>query len=205
MDKEYAESVREKFYKNYPYLKSKKIILFAPTFRGKGQMSAYYPEDAFHPEAFLDKLGDDYALLLKFHPYCKERYEISEDYKNRIIDFSDNVELNDLLFVTDLLITDYSSVIFEASLLDIPMLFYTYDLYSYIKERDFYYDFESFVPGKIVFSENEIAESIKKNDFEQDKISSFKYKFFDHLDGKSSQRVADLVLSCLESNVDLEK
>ena len=204
MNKKYAESVREKFFKEYPNLKSKKIILFAPTFRGNGQMSAYYPKEAFHPEQLLNNLGNDYAVLLKLHPYCKERLTISKEYSDRIIDFSEADELNDLLFVTDLLITDYSSVIFEASLLDIPMLFYTYDLYSYIKERDFYYDFESFVPGKIVFSENEIAESIEKKDFEQDKISGFKYKFFDHLDGHSSQRVADLVINCLELNDNLE-
>lgn len=204
MNREYAETVKERFYTRYPNLKEKKIILFAPTFRGKGQMSAYYPTDAFHPEALLKKIGNDYAVLIKLHPYCKERFVISEEYKDRIIDFSDDVELNDLLFVTDLLITDYSSVIFEASLLDIPMLFYTYDLYLYIRERDFYYDFEGFVPGKIVYSENEIAESIENSDFEQDKVSSFKYKFFDKLDGNSSQRVADLVLKCLGLNNDLE-
>ena len=205
MNKEYAEDVRERFFRQYPNLKSKKIILFAPTFRGKGQMSAYYPTEAFHPEKLLDKIGNDYAILIKLHPYCKERFEIAEEYRERIIDFSDAVELNDLLFVTDLLITDYSSVIFEASLLDIPMLFYTYDLYLYIKERDFYYDFENFVPGKILYSENEIAESIESNSFEQDKVSSFKYKFFDNLDGNSSKRVADLVIKCLELDKDLEK
>lgn len=205
MNSEYAESVRKRFFRQYPNLESKKIILFAPTFRGKGQMSAYYPREAFHPEKLLDKIGDNYSILIKLHPYCKERFEISEKYKGRIIDFSDDVELNDLLFVTDLLITDYSSVIFEASLLDIPMLFYTYDLYLYIKERDFYYDFENFVPGKIIYSEKEIAESIEKHDFEQDKVSSFKYKFFDKLDGHSSQRVADLVIKCLELNNDMEK
>ena len=205
MNKEYAEDVRERFFRQYPNLKSKKIILFAPTFRGKGQMSAYYPTEAFHPEKLLDKIGNDYAILIKLHPYCKERFEIAEEYRDRIIDFSDAVELNDLLFVTDLLITDYSSVIFEASLLDIPMLFYTYDLYLYIKERDFYYDFENFVPGKILYSENEIAESIESNSFEQDKVSSFKYKFFDNLDGNSSKRVADLVIKCLELDKDLEK
>ena len=66
-----------------------------------------------------------------------------------IIDMSDEDELNDLLFVTDLLVTDYSSVIFEASLLNIPMMFYAFDLYDYIASRDFYYDFEGFVREKL--------------------------------------------------------
>ena len=96
--------------------------------------------------------------------------------------------------ITDLLITDYSSVVFEASLLDIPMLFYAFDLFDYISKRDFYYDFESFVPGKIVFSQRELTEAIVAGDFESEKVPPFKTKFFDHLDGRSSRRVADLIL-----------
>lgn len=198
MDSEYASSVRKAFYEKRPQLKNKKIILFAPTFRGNGQMSAYYPLEAFNPEALYESLGGEYAIIIKLHPFCRERFKISDKYKDYIIDLSEEDELNDLLFVTDLLITDYSSVIFEASLLDIPMLFYAYDLYKYISRRDFYYDFEGFVPGKIVFSERELLEAITNNDFEQEKVNSFKTKFFDHLDGNSSQRVADLILENLK-------
>jgi CDP-ribitol ribitolphosphotransferase len=197
MDEEYAENIREAFYEKRPQLKDKKILLFAPTFRGNGQMSAFYPLEAFNPGELYESLGGEYAILIKLHPFCKERFKIDEKYKDFIIDLSNDDELNDLLFVTDLLVTDYSSVIFEASLLNIPMLFYAYDLYEYISSRDFYYDFEGFVPGKIVFSENELINSIKAGDFESEKVDGFKNKFFDSLDGKSSQRVADLILSCL--------
>ncbi len=198
MDSEYADRVRKQFYEKYPRLKNKKIMLFAPTFRGNGQMSAYYPTDAFHAVDMYEELAGQYAILIKLHPFCKERFEIPPQYSDVIIDLSQEDELNDLLFVTDLLVTDYSSVVFEASLLNIPMLFYAYDLYDYISSRDFYYDFESFVPGKIVFSEREMLEAITQNDFEQDKVSGFKTKFFDHLDGKSSQRVANLILENLK-------
>ena len=102
-----------------------------------------------------------------------------------------------MLFVTDLLITDYSSVIFEASLLNIPMLFYAYDLDEYISSRDFYYEFKGFVPGKIVCSADELINSIKEKDFEAEKINDFKNKFFDSLDGKSSKRIADKILNDL--------
>lgn len=198
MDKAYAERVTKGFYERHPQLKDKKIMLFAPTFRGNGQMSAFYPLSAFEPAEVYKQLGEEYAILIKLHPFCKERFEIPDDYKDYIIDLSDDDELNDLLFVTDLLVTDYSSVVFEASLLDIPMLFYAFDLYDYISSRDFYYDFEGFVPGKIVFSQAELVESINNGDFEQSKVSGFKTKFFDALDGKSSQRVADLIIDNLE-------
>ena len=197
MNGEYAEDVKEKFYKQHPQLKDKKIILFAPTFRGNGQMSAFYPLDKFSPEQAYNSLGGEYAIIIKLHPFCKERFEISKEYSDFIIDLSDEEELNDLLFVTDLLITDYSSVIFEASLLNIPMLFYAYDLDEYISSRDFYYEFKGFVPGKIVCSADELINSIKEKDFEAEKINDFKNKFFDSLDGKSSKRIADKILNDL--------
>jgi CDP-glycerol glycerophosphotransferase (TagB/SpsB family) len=198
MDAGYAARVKKSFYERYPQLRDKKILLFAPTFRGNGQMSAFYPLSAFHPAELYSALGKEYAILLKLHPFCQERFEIPEELADNIIELSDEDELNDLLFVTDVLVTDYSSVIFEASLLDIPMVFYAYDLYDYISSRDFYYDFESFVPGKIVYSERELASSIINKDFEQEKIDGFKNKFFDDLDGKSSQRVADLILDNID-------
>ena len=198
MDKEYEKNIQISFYERYPQLKNKKIMLFAPTFRGNGQMSAYYPLDAFDIEKAYEGLGGEYAILIKLHPFCQERFEIPEKYSDFIIDMSEEDELNDLLFVTDLLVTDYSSVIFEASLRDIPMMFYAFDLYDYISSRDFYYDFESFVPGKIVFSENELIACVKNQDFEQEKVNGFKNKFFDDLDGKSSERVAHLILENLD-------
>ena len=198
MQEEYGLNVRKAFYEKHPELRDKKILLFAPTFRGNGQMSAFYPLEAFNPEKVYESLGEEYAIIIKLHPFCKERFEIDEKYKDFIIDLSEEDELNDLLFVTDLLVTDYSSVVFEASLLNIPMLFYAYDLYEYISSRDFYYDFEGFVPGKIVFSENELINSIKEKDFEEEKVDGFKNKFFDSLDGKSSQRVADLIVNQLD-------
>lgn len=197
MDKEYENSVVESFYEKHPQLKTKKIMLFAPTFRGNGQMSAFYPLSAFDPRNVYEELGGEYAIIIKLHPFCQERFEIPEEYKDFIIDLSEEDELNDLLFVTDLLVTDYSSVVFEASLLNIPMVFYAFDLYDYISSRDFYYDFEGFVPGKIVFSENELINSIANRDFQQEKVDGFKNKFFDDLDGRSSQRVAKLILQCI--------
>ena len=115
-----------------------------------------------------------------------------------IIDLSNESEINDLLFVADLLVTDYSSVIFEAALLDIPMIFYAFDLHEYISRRGFYYEYELFVPGKIVNSEEELLITIRERDFEFEKIQEFKTRFFDDLDGKSSERVARLILETIK-------
>lgn len=198
LQKDYAERMRERFFAKYPHLKDKKLLLFAPTFRGNGQQTAFYPTDRLNLGRLYEALGGEYAILVKLHPFCRERFAIDKKYNNYIIDLSAEDELNDLLFVTNLLITDYSSVIFEASLLDIPMLFYAFDLEEYIADRDFYYDFRRFVPGKIVADEAALTASIQSGDFEQEKITGFKNRFFDSLDGCSSARVRDIVLDLLE-------
>ena len=196
-DEEYRKNAVESFYSKYPYLKDKKIIMFAPTFRGTGQKSAFYPTNVFNPCRFIDAVGDDYAVIIKLHPFCTEKFRIEKGYEQKVTDLSLEDEINDLLFITDILITDYSSTVFEASLLNIPMLFYAYDLYQYISERDFYCDFESFVPGKIVFNQKELEQAVVSNDFEAEKIPPFRDKFFSEIDGKSAQRTADVILEAL--------
>lgn len=198
-DETYKNKVKDAFYLEYPKLKEKKILLFAPTFRGNGKISGYYPVEKFDVGKLYEKLGGEYAILIKHHPFVENRNIIPEKYKDFIIDMSSNSELNDLLFVTDLLISDYSSVIFEAALLDIPMLFYAFDLQRYISTRGFYYEYQDFVPGKIVSSFSQAVSAIQNKDFEVEKIKHFKTRFFDDLDGKSSQRTADLIYRALKS------
>ena len=197
-DKEYKKKIREEFYQKYPALEGKKIILFAPTFRGNGKISGYYPVDKLDVNRLYEDLKEEYAIIVKHHPFVNNRSEIKKKYKDVIIDLSDNSELNDLLFVTDVLITDYSSVVFEASLLDIPMMLYAYDLEKYISSRGFYYEYEDMAPGKIVGNYEELVRSISEEDWENDKLEEFKKRFFDDLDGKSSERTVDLILSCME-------
>ena len=197
-DKAYKEKVTKEFYEKYPKLKDKKILLFAPTFRGNGKNSGYYPTELFDVNALYEALGEEYAIIVKHHPFVHNRNTIDSKYQDYIIDLSTNSELNDLLFITDLLVTDYSSVVFEASLLEIPMLFYGFDLEQYIATRGFYYEFETFVPGKIVYHFDELIEAVKKGDFESEKIAPFRDRFFDGKDGKSSQRTVDLIYKSLK-------
>ena len=201
---EYRKKISEKIYKQYPVFKDKKVILFAPTFRGIGKDDAHYPMDKFKIEEFIDSLDNnqDYVLIIKHHPFIRKKTKIPSKYKDICFDLSANSEINDILFITDILITDYSSVVFESSILDIPMLFYSYDLDDYIRDRDFYYDYKAFVPGKIVFNQKNLVESINQADFESFKVSKFKNKFFDDFDGQSSKRVANLIISMIDEESD---
>ena len=141
----------------------------------------------------MEHLPDDYVLIIKHHPFVRLKYKIPERYQNRIFDYSGESEINDLLFITDLLITDYSSVIYEASLLNIPMVFYAYDLENYIATRDFYSGYEHFVPGKIVRSQEELESAIIEGDYKAELVEAFCHRNFDIRDGQASRRIADFI------------
>ncbi|MBR5046925.1 MAG: CDP-glycerol glycerophosphotransferase family protein, partial [Eubacterium sp.] len=193
-DEKVKEKIRAGLYDSYPELKGKKVILFAPTFRGNGKNSAFYEKKRFDPNRFIKALPEDYILLIKHHPFVKLEYKIKEANASRVFDFSDKSEINHLLFITDVMITDYSSVVYEASILDIPMLLYAYDLENYISSRDFYTEYKNFVPGKIVRTQEELVESILNHDYHQELVKAFCQKNFDIQDGQASRRVADFIL-----------
>lgn len=193
-DEEYKRKKMDELYRKYPILRDKKVIMFAPTFRGNGQKTAYYDFDKFDIEKMFNEFGKEYVVIMKLHPFVKDVPKIDEKYSDFIIDLSAEREINDLLFISDILITDYSSVCFEYSLLNRPMIFFAYDMEAYIASRDFYYPYKSFVPGPIVRDTDGIVNVIKKGDFKLEKLESFRNKFFDHFDGKSTERVVDMIL-----------
>lgn len=199
-DTDYIDSTKENFYKKYPQLKDKKIILFGPTFRGTNRRNGYYPIKKFDPVKIYNDLNQEYAIIIKRHFFINNKFKIPKEYSDYILDLDVNEDINDLLFVTDILITDYSSTVFEASLLDVPMIFYAFDLDDYISNRSFYFEYKSFVPGKITYTQDELINSIKNNDFENYKIKDFKDKFFEEVDGKSTERIINYIFNVLEKN-----
>ena len=194
-DSEYKIEVKERMYKAFEQARGKKVILFAPTFRGNGAKSAHYPFGKINMQALGNYCkSTDSVVIFKMHPFVKTPIFIPDEFKDVMIDASEYREINDILFITDLLITDYSSVVYEASSLDIPMLFYAFDLDGYISSRDFYESFETFVPGKIVKTFGELIKAIETNDFEQEKVAPFRDKNFEYQDGGSTDRVIDWLI-----------
>ena len=131
-------------------------------------------------------------VIIKMHPFVTEPLGIPEAFRDRLLDGSTvAIDVNDLLFAVDLLITDYSSIVFEYSTLGRPMLFFAYDLDEYIASRDFYVPFESFVPGRIVRTFPDMLDAIRRDDYEVEKVADFATRHFAHLDGGSTDRVID--------------
>ncbi len=198
-DREEKERISRELYRRYPMLENKKIILFAPTFRGAGKNTAFYEKARFEPNRFIEALPGDYILLIKHHPFVDLTYRIKEENADRIFDFSRESEINHLLFITDVLITDYSSVVYEASILNIPMVFFAYDLEDYISSRDFYTEYEYFVPGKIVRTQEELTQIMLTEDFGHELVKDFCERNFDLRDGKASERIAGFILEKAKS------
>lgn len=188
-DKKYADKVKNTYYKKYPVLKDKKVILFAPTFRGAGQKAAHYNFDWFDFKRFSDTFSDEYVCIIKLHPFIKNRpvYKIEKD--SFYIDMTSEREINDILFITDILITDYSSVIFEYSFFKKPVIFYTPDLDEYKKSRDFYYPLSKYTYGPVVKNFNSLLKEIKTAKVDLRKLDSFYNYFCSSCDGKSTKRV----------------
>ena len=179
-----------------PQIAGHQVWLFAATYRGEKVATASYDFDQLD----LDGL---HALAAEKDASCCSSTTRSSPtgstsrtaYRDRLIEATDvPIDVNDLLFSVDLLITDYSSIVFEFSVLNRPMVFFAYDLDEYIAERDFYVPFDEFVPGPIVRTFPELLDVIRRGDLQQDKVEAFAAKHFAHLDGQSTDRVIDLAL-----------
>ncbi len=134
-DKKRIETVTKKLYAENPSFENKKVILFAPTFRGVGAGDAYYDYEKIDLNSVFDFCSsNDFCFIIKMHPFIKEKINIPEEFKKLIFDCSD-LDINDLIYVADILVTDYSSCAYEFSFFNRPLIFYRYDKVLYEYER----------------------------------------------------------------------
>lgn len=179
----------------------KKVILYAPTFRDN--MTSGNNKFTFDLNLDLEKmyqeLGTEFILLLRMHVVVKNKLTIPPEYENFVMDVSKYPDAQDLLLISDILITDYSSMMFDFANTKRPILFYTFDLHEYRDDiRGFYMDFEKEAPGPLLFDTDQIIDSITnldnvKLDY-RERYKSFinNYCYLD--DGKSSKRIVDELL-----------
>ncbi|WP_205450011.1 CDP-glycerol glycerophosphotransferase family protein [Clostridium botulinum] len=186
------ERIKEKIYKIYPMFRGKKIILYAPTFRGNDS-----ERKVFRNQLEFDKLStlkeEGYVVLYKMHPVVQEPLYIPQQVKGFIYDVTQYPNINELFYITDILITDYSSSVFEFSLLKKPMIFFAYDLDKYLNERGFYYDYVDFIPGPICKKTDEIINCIKNLDNINFDYDEFIKKHINRCDGHATERLIELI------------
>lgn len=196
-----------KFYEEYPELKNKKIILFAPTYRGKRAEDASYEFGEIEFESLYQQLKEEYVIIFKWHPALynnlKRKHILVYDeskYKDFFYDMSEKREVNDLLFVADILVTDYSSVIFDYALLNKPIIYFMYDIEQYEGGRGLYYELEEYLYGPIVKTTNDLIMAIKEEKNFKIERQKFMDKFMSACDGCATERVCQWIWGNEEKN-----
>ena len=188
------DRLKREFSQKFNFSPDKKIVLYAPTFRDEEKYNNVF--DYLDLEKFNRELGDEYVLALRLHPKIRNFYSEDISSKGQYVDVSGFESEQELMLLSDIMITDYSSIMIEYSALNKPTVFFTYDLDYYLaNERGFYYDFETTVPGPIVHTSDELIDAIKNERFDKSKISEFVKTQFDEIDGHSSERIVDYLLN----------
>ncbi len=190
-DKRAIDAAHEKLHRVLPQAHGKKIILYAPTFRGR-VASAKSPEEL--DIAYMRRtLGDAYFLVCKHHPFVKNPPVIPEELADFAADVTKDLTIEELLMVSDICITDYSSLIFEYSLFGRPMAFFAYDLEEYYDWRGFFYDYDEMAPGPICKTTGEIIRYIRDIDtaFDRKRVEDFREKFMSACDGHATERILE--------------
>ena len=178
----------------------KKVVLYAPTFRddSKGRRGFSF-ELPFDLERLVEELGDDVVLLLRMHVLIADRVAVPDNLRRHVIDVSHYPEIQELYLVSDVLVTDYSSVFFDYALLRRPMIFHAYDLESYRDHlRGFYLDYEAEVPGPVTTTDDELCAALRQALADDagpwPGIEEFVARFAPHDDGHAAARVVDAAL-----------
>jgi len=175
----------------------RRIILYAPTFRGTTIGAAR--DDGLLDLAVMRRvLGDGSVILLRLHPFVARRVSIAPELAAFALDASSDPDINELMLVSDVLVTDYSSVMYEFALLGRPILFLAPDDAAYRDERGFYLDFPADLPGPVHATTESLAEAIASGAFDLERVRRFAAASFDVADGHATERVVDeLILPAL--------
>lgn len=180
----YKEKTQSLVYKAYPMLKEKPVIMYCPTFR-KNEMEF---------EKALERLikcidFDKYNFVVKLHPLSK--VILKED----IIQAKEFSSF-DMLFVADYVISDYSCIIYEAAVLNIPLYFYNFDMILYLKERGLAIDYYKELPGVISKNPEEIFESIEDKPYDMNALQRFKEKYIFETEN-ATENIAKFILNLI--------
>lgn len=189
--------IQRNILEQYPDLDNTINILYSPTFRGKPSQRTRF-KLPFELD-IMDKLSKEYKLIIKLHPVVDiTTINIPNKYKDRVILLPSNEDVNNWMIFSDILITDYSSLIFEYSLLNKPIVFYAPDFKEYFKERGFYFDYEEYTYGRIAKTSDDLVRAIETANEDMGlfevKKSTFKSKFMSSCTGTSASKIVDVII-----------
>ncbi len=188
----YSEEYRDKLFSKIGISKTKKVILYAPTFREyeRDSMKNCVLAPPINLQKWKNELSDKYVILFRAH------YEVSKIMNIENDDFIKNVSqhpsLEDLMIISDILISDYSSIFFDYSIMDKPMIHFTYDYNKYVEKRGMYFDIRDYILG----ADNEDDLISLLNSFDYDKMTNntiaFRNKYVNYY-GNATEKSIDCI------------
>lgn len=191
--KDIANQVKEKY-----NVKDKKIILYAPTFRN--DFNLYMPSIDFTKvlNNIQNKFGGEWVIFLRLHPMLTERVDLNRKY---IVDVSGYDDMQELLCASDILISDYSSTIWDFALQKRPVFIYADDLEKYKKSRGFYYNIED-APYLVAQNNEELCNNIQKfnNKDYLNKLEKFSAKVNSYENGQACKKVYEYISQKINRN-----
>lgn len=165
LNNELKNNIINKIYSQYPILKDgRKVVVYAPTFRKETELQL--------KEGIVKLINNfdfnKHHLVIKTHPLTT--FNLNDD---RVIEDHTFSSL-EFFHVADSIITDYSASLFEASLLNKPIYFYAFDYDEYMKDRNFYFDYKTTVPGKIYYNSRDLVLGLDNEEYDYKKLNDFK-------------------------------
>ncbi len=170
-----------------------RAILYAPTFRGSRATAARDPS-LLDVEALVDDVLPSDVLLVRMHPFVRRAAPRPDRPDGRIVDVSAEPDVNELMLAADVLVTDYSSTIFEFALLDRPIALFAPDLEAYERERGFYEDYRSNVPGPVFETQGALADWLRSRAVDLEPVRATARRWFDVADGHATERFVDRIV-----------
>lgn len=189
--KEQCEEIKKKYH--IPL--DKKVVLYAPTWRDNSYISSGYTfELQVDFKKWQEILGDEFIVIFKPHYLIINQFKNDSSLDGFLYSISAEAEINELYVISDMLITDYSSVFFDYAILKRPIYFYMYDLEEYANElRGFYLDIYKDLPGQIYADESRMMLDVKEGVYDYERLNIFNQRFNHMEDGHCAKRVIDIL------------
>ncbi len=198
-DEEFKQNALKKLHTLIPDLGNRKVVVYAPTFRGPS-IARSYLDCNLDFKAMADELADDYVFVAKFHPLLAKGGITEADRLHALgflYDLSKSLTPEEAVCVADIMISDYSSIMYDFLIYERPIISYIYDIDKYISDRGIVDPFEELAPGPYVFNQEELTEAIRTVDdwFDAEKTHRYREEFMCACDGHSTERIFNYVFN----------
>ena len=187
-NQQYKLSIQKEIFDLYPNLKEKPNIVYVPTFRKN--------EDRFNLAVnnLVNCLDEKYNLIIKLHPLSKTTVNKRNVYT--CPEFSSF----DMLFIADYIISDFSCIIYEAAVMNIPLYFYNFDMDEYEDNRGLNLDYESELPGVKSRNPLDIIDAIKNENYDYTKLFEFKNRYIKQTKN-ATKDIVDFIVNLIKNKV----